>query len=213
MLIPIALPPAPQGPPTALQLKMKPTLVGIVSLQAFVAVCRLVALDIWGGICDLLTVVIGYYTITETAITHTIWYGTSCALLCFFDTVSFVVRLGKLQSNYFDLSAGFLFNLSSFAILAASVTALLGAGVCYAVVRDYSRNSPEALPFFEPQGHQYAAFSAPPPPSAGYGHAAAPGAGGGGGFAAFAGPGRRLGADNSDVELPPPPANRPPPDL
>eukprot|EP00747_Dinoflagellata_sp_TGD_P165181 gnl/TRDRNA2_/TRDRNA2_186130_c0_seq1.p1 gnl/TRDRNA2_/TRDRNA2_186130_c0~~gnl/TRDRNA2_/TRDRNA2_186130_c0_seq1.p1 ORF type:complete len:311 (-),score=59.96 gnl/TRDRNA2_/TRDRNA2_186130_c0_seq1:33-965(-) len=197
MLIPIML---PQGPPSPLQLKMRPAMTTIVSAQLAVAVCRFVASDIWGGICDLMVVVIGYFAATEMVIMYTVWYGGACAVNCFFDGLNIILRIVKWRGDYFNLQLGFFFNLYSFAILAAFVVAFAGATVSYLIWRDFQRNAGEGMPLFEPPGG--GGTFAMPPPAPWAAPDPTPDQ-----FQVFQGQGHRL---SSVDELPPPPKSSPP---
>lgn len=166
MLIPVAVPLVPEAPPSALQLKMKPYLLAAVFMQAVVAVCRILVMDLWGGLSDGVTCVLGYFAYSEPLIMYTIWYGTVCAMNFFFDAVAMVARLITLKSHYIDQSKPLMHNLASFAILAASLTALFGACVSYTIWKDVRRRqvtAHEAAPLMGPyMGAEY--FAAPPPP-------------------------------------------------
>lgn len=145
VLIPMAF---PSGPPTALQLKLKPTITAIVAAQAAVAVCRFVVGDIWGSLSDAMVVMLGYFVITEHLIMYNMWYGLACGFNFVFDLIHLIVRLQTHKLDFFNLSdKSFLHNLASFTITAATITAGLGAAVNYFIFRDLRRNAhPESIP-------------------------------------------------------------------
>lgn len=158
VLIPMAF---PSGPPTALQLKLKPTITAIVAAQAVVAVCRFVVGDIWGSLSDAMVVLLGYFVITEHLIMYNMWYGLACGFNFIFDLIHLIVRLQTHKLDFFNLSdKSFLHNLASFTITAATITALLGAAVNYFIFRDFRRSArPESMPLLGSPG----AFMQPPP--------------------------------------------------
>mmetsp|Transcript_68441 Transcript_68441/g.135241 ORF Transcript_68441/g.135241 Transcript_68441/m.135241 type:complete len:226 (-) Transcript_68441:47-724(-) len=201
MLVPIGF---QEGPPTAFQLKMKPTLTALVSLQVAIAVCRMVSGDILGALSDAMVAAMGCLAIMENSIMYITFYGLACALNCAFDMTQFVMRLATLKSSYFDLGRSLLFNLASFSILAAAVTALLAAAISLAIWRDHQQQSTEGIPLYG-QYPQAAGGFVPPPSAAaagnyygsafgGPGPQQAPGSVGS--FSAFAGAGHRLGHDS-----------------
>eukprot|EP00747_Dinoflagellata_sp_TGD_P183222 gnl/TRDRNA2_/TRDRNA2_37956_c0_seq1.p1 gnl/TRDRNA2_/TRDRNA2_37956_c0~~gnl/TRDRNA2_/TRDRNA2_37956_c0_seq1.p1 ORF type:complete len:237 (-),score=45.32 gnl/TRDRNA2_/TRDRNA2_37956_c0_seq1:12-722(-) len=184
MLIPMWMP--AQGPPSPLQLKMRPVLCTIVWLQGIVAVCRFVAMDIWGGLSDSMVVVIGYFAATEAVIMYNMWYGMACACNAFFDMVAVTLRLIKWKGDYFKIELGFFFNLLSFSLVAATAVALTGAMVNYLIWKDFQRNAMEGMPLIPPA---QSTFAAPPRPG-GSGENT-------GGYSAFAGQGHRLGSKDT----------------
>mmetsp|Transcript_133244 Transcript_133244/g.231562 ORF Transcript_133244/g.231562 Transcript_133244/m.231562 type:complete len:211 (+) Transcript_133244:72-704(+) len=207
MLIPVGVM-APQGPPTDLQIKMRPTLMVIVTLQGIIAFCRFVVLDIWGGLSDLMVVAAGYFASSENSITYVMLYGLVCAINSLFDFVNVAIRASKWKEDYFNPGLGFDYNMRSFTLLAAAVTALTGSVVCYAIWRDYQRNAADMMPIAQ-QGGGYAPYGQY---GGAYGNGAevwapsqAPAAQPATNqFSAFGGHGHRLGGED-DVKLPPPP--------
>lgn len=200
----------PEGPPTEFQLKMKHTFVSIVSLQAVIAICRIVVGDVWGGLGDAIVAVMGGLAITEMSIPYTLYYGTGCAMNFVLDATTLSLRLTRFGSGYFDFVQPFLFNLASFAILAAVVTSFLGAIISLCIWRDYQRTSSEFIPLY---GHAPSSFVPPPGPAPGaygqgYGTGPQQSFSSSTSFDAFSGPGYRL-SDNraaSIPNLPPPPS-------
>lgn len=198
MLLPVWVPLA-DGPPTELQLKLKPTLLAVVCAQAVTAIMRIASGDAWGGASDVLVAAIGYISTRETAIMYAAYYGMACSLNFMFDVVGIMVRLDRLKYGYFNPEAPFLFNLASFSLLAAAVTTLLGAALSLTIWRDFNRSQSEAIPLRRTLPLAGGTFVAPPGAAgswrgAGPGGAAAGGVGGGR-FAAFSGQGFRLNAD------------------
>lgn len=152
----------PSGPPTALQLKLKPTITAIVAAQGVVAVCRFVVGDIWGSLSDAMVVLLGYFCISEHLIMYNMWYGLACGFNFIFDLIHLIVRLNSYKLDFFNLSdKSFMHNLASFTIVGATITAGLGAAVNYAIFRDFRRSArPELSPLL---GGSPGAFVQPPP--------------------------------------------------
>lgn len=212
----ISVPMVASGPPTALQLKMKPALVVLVTCQAVLAIGRFLVADVFGGISDLLLALIGYFVCTEPSITYTIWYGMLCCFNGLFDLLHIVMRLRRLKGGYFDVEEGFFHNAHSFVLLAAAVTAFLGGAVCYYIWRDFRSQSPGAG--LTSQMNQSVYYDSMPPPGAYYNTystmgqqppvvASPPDTGH---FEAFSGPGHKIG-EKDDEFLPPPPRTGPAP--
>merc|ERR1719313_3105758 len=85
-----------------------------------------------------------------------------CFLNFFFDSVHLLIRLHQLKASFFDTSLSLGENIASLAILMATVTAGLGAGVVYAIWRDFRRNiQSEDSPLYPQAG----GFMAPPGPA------------------------------------------------
>jgi len=214
----------PSRPPTNFFLKMKHTFITILVLQGAIAICRFVALDVWGAISDAIVVGIGYFAVTDSEIMYTILYGISCSCNFFFDSVNLVVRVTVLKSDFFNMDMPFMHNARSFAIIAATVMACLGAVLAYCLYKDFRRTAVEehhplmgAGPFMQPPmaggsmgyGGSYgqgAPLGGYPPGSSGGGPGAA---GTAAAFSAFTGPGHRLDAaggfsrPGTDYPLPP----------
>mmetsp|Transcript_48572 Transcript_48572/g.140739 ORF Transcript_48572/g.140739 Transcript_48572/m.140739 type:complete len:212 (+) Transcript_48572:73-708(+) len=191
MMVPLML---PEAPPTDFQLKMKPTLLAIVSLQSGTALCRILVGDIWGGLSDVMVAVIGGYAVAETSVTYTLYYGVGCALNCFFDIAGLCMRFARFKAGYFDLDRPFLYNLASFSLLAATMAALLGALVCFFIWRDFKQCAGELAPIAPFYGAPAASFgSFAPPPAPGSAQTLPNQAlSTSGSFDAFSGPGYRL---------------------
>merc|ERR1740117_22195 len=203
VLVPMTLM-VPDGPPSELQIKLKPALKAVVICQAIVAICRLATGDIWGCICDLLVVLLGKWAITENNVEHIIWYGVACFFNGLFDSIRVVVRFAKLRTNYFDTEQDLQYNLASFAILAATILACIGAAICYTIYKDFERNHGlnEAAPFAN-MGNGAGYYAQRPPADSNWQRPVQQQP-----FNAFQGAGHRLdgGRDpNESQYLPPPP--------
>mmetsp|Transcript_71585 Transcript_71585/g.232741 ORF Transcript_71585/g.232741 Transcript_71585/m.232741 type:complete len:247 (-) Transcript_71585:29-769(-) len=186
MLVPVPMPMA-EGPPTDLLLKMKPTLLATAVFQAIAAICRIVVGDIWGGMSDILVAMLGYLAAEELNIMYVLYFGLACATNFLLDATVLLIRLARVRSGFFNPEQTAVFNLASFAILAATLTALLGAALSYIIWRDFRLSRSEAAPFLRPPGtaggYSAAPWAMAPPP------APAPG---GASFEAFSGTGFRL---------------------
>jgi len=205
MLVPINMA-VPEGPPTALHVKLTPALKAIVISQGIVAICRAIVGDVWGCFCDLMIVAMGYLAVREANIMYILWYGISCFFNCLFDMIHVVVRFLKYKADFFNSEDSFIFNLHSFALLAAAILCALGATMCYTIYRDYERQNRgfgEAAPFaqqdFGPNGGYYTQrLRAYDGGTSSHAAAAA-------NFTAFSGAGHRLdGCDTSDSPYLPP---------
>mmetsp|Transcript_34723 Transcript_34723/g.95730 ORF Transcript_34723/g.95730 Transcript_34723/m.95730 type:complete len:238 (-) Transcript_34723:187-900(-) len=149
LVMPVSVP-MHHGAPSDFLLKMRPLIATVVSIQAAVAICRLICMDVWGAVADVTVVVMGYFAAKDTEFMYVLYYGIGCGVNFIFDVLGVVLRLSRLKMGYFDLSLPFLFNLTSFALLAAAVSAFVGATIALAVYRDYRREA-EAMPVWQQQ--------------------------------------------------------------
>jgi len=185
----------PEGPPSDFQIKLRPVLTGIVCVQALGALCRIIVLDIWGGISDILVAGVGQLASSNLSAPYIFCYGIMCSMSVLVDLLGLVTRVSRLRLGYFDPAETIVFNLASLALLTATVAAFLGAIVSMVIWRDIHRMH-ESEPLVANQG----GFASPPVPAnrADYSRPST------GTFSAFQGPGRRLDG-GSDLDLPPPP--------
>eukprot|EP00929_Paragymnodinium_shiwhaense_P028562 TRINITY_DN16533_c0_g1_i1.p2 TRINITY_DN16533_c0_g1~~TRINITY_DN16533_c0_g1_i1.p2 ORF type:complete len:201 (+),score=43.01 TRINITY_DN16533_c0_g1_i1:143-745(+) len=197
MIIPMPAVPMQMGTPTTFALKQRPLMLGILVVQSFVCVVRIVAmLDIIGGFIMAMMIGIGWYAWYETM---NIMYISCWGMLCFingvFDLVRYIDFAVKNSNIAFTGTAGLL-------LLAIPVSCFLGAAQAWFLYKDNQEAMAGADPFM--QHGQYGQYGNAPYYGAAPGHAA-PGAGagpagawfGGGRLAgaqpAFTGQGQRLG--------------------
>lgn len=150
LIVPMHSPALPA--PTDLLLKLRPVLSAVVALQFVTALMRMLSSDIFGAISDGIVACMGGFAVSARAMQYVLTYGLACGVNAIVDLVLLFLRISILKAGYFDLARGLMFNVYSFAILAACVADLMGAAVSFAIFRDARRreNNEGGFPFLQP---------------------------------------------------------------
>mmetsp|Transcript_31530 Transcript_31530/g.71633 ORF Transcript_31530/g.71633 Transcript_31530/m.71633 type:complete len:200 (+) Transcript_31530:95-694(+) len=195
-LLPGALLPMAEAPPTPTALRIRPWLIFVFGLLAVVAMARFVSLDLMGGAFVVLTVLIGWYAMREGM--NVAWLFCLAVILflnSMFDAFIMLSFTVKRHGEVIGLHQPWHLNLVHGLLLVGPIVELVGACLCWSVYKDHvtSLSSSDAflLDTEEVTRGGYGAVAngaagTDPGASAGAGHRLSTR------FQAFQGPGRRL---------------------
>lgn len=132
MIFPLPL--ALAGPPSEVQLKMKPWFVFLLFLQGLLVVGRIFIVDIWGSFILLMVMIVGVVTVRRTLDPLScVSYGFMVLFTGLFDFVLLFERYSRLPGAFFSSERSIQYNVGSAVFLLAPLLDFMGAFICYKV--------------------------------------------------------------------------------
>jgi len=136
MLFPVPL--VMGGPPSEIQLAMRPWLGLLIGLQSTLVLGRIFIVDIWGSFILLMVIIVGVVTLRRKLdVLSCVSYGFMVVFTGLFDFILLFERYARVPGPFFAAERSLQYNVASAVFLISPLLDFMGAVICWKVYSDY----------------------------------------------------------------------------